>query len=669
MHAIDTLYAAHTMRTTLLVLLAACSGSAPSTTTTPPATPIEGSASTPPSAPAIAADAKPDKGTIDPALAAKVTGILEAFIEYNPDFTPDGKRVVFMSNRDGLPQLYLGDPAKPAAPPARIVTTTERIGGYQLLKDGRTILFISDVGADENWSIFRVGIDGKGLIDLTPGERINRDGPVVPDKKQDTMYFTARTMSEAKSTLYAASTRTPGPAKAIYTDDLPMFLSAMSPDGGKALVSQVPSGDENYALLIDIATGKAERIFPATGKAALSALEFSPDGKTIYIGTDNGTEQSTLLAIDARTKKILAKHDFAPTGANAGVTLVSRKTGAIAMTVTVGSYAEIRILDGKTLVQRSALKMPLGAGAAVDWSDDGKRLAVHWSTPSTPTTLFTVDGASGMSTPIRTEPRPTLKDMPAIDASVVDIPAFDGGRIPTNIYVARGESTTPHPTIVYFHGGPSSVSMIKWQVLTAFFVSLGYAVVEPNVRGSGGYGRAFEAADNGPKRLDAFKDIETTGRWIARQPWADKDRLVAMGSSYGGYSTLIALARSPAIWRAGVDLVGIVNLETFMKTTAGVIRTLFLVEFGDPDKDAAFLRQISPITDVDEIVDPTFIYAGANDPRVPRTESDLIVKALRTRKVPSEYMVAENEGHSLARRENQIELYARVARFLEAALR
>src|SRR6185436_15836180 len=131
----------------------------------------------------------------------------------------------------------------------------------------------------------------------------------------------------------------------------------------------------------------------------------------------------------------------------------------------------------------------------------------------------------------------------------------------------------------------------------------------------------------------------------------------------------VALTRTPDIWRAGIDLFGVVSMKTFMATTSGLIREIFLVEFGDPDKDAAFLESISPLHDVDKIVDPLFVYAGANDPRVPRTESDLIVKALRGRKVPVEYMVANNEGHSLARRENQIQFYARAARFLENHLK
>ena len=128
---------------------------------------------------------------------------------------------------------------------------------------------------------------------------------------------------------------------------------------------------------------------------------------------------------------------------------------------------------------------------------------------------------------------------------------------------------------------------------------------------------------------------------------------------------LVGLTRWPDLWRAGVNLFGVANLETFMATTSGFIREIFLLEFGDPAKDAAFLKQISPLADVARITAPTFVYAGANDPRVPRSESDLIVAALRERRVPNEYMVAENEGHSLARRENIIGFLARSARFLE----
>jgi len=313
--------------------------------------------------------------------------------------------------------------------------------------------------------------------------------------------------------------------------------------------------------------------------------------------------------------------------------------------------------------------MPLGAGGANEFSEDGGRLAVQWSTPNAPTDLYSVDVATGKATPLRREPRPSLADLPKIETTTTEIRSFDGGKIPIHVYrPADSGSGTKHPVVVSYHGGPAGVSMIRWNPSTAFLLSQGYVVVEPNVRGSSGFGRAFEEADNGRKRLDAFKDIEASARWVAAQPWADKDRMVVFGGSYGGYTVLVALSRWPDIWRAGVNLFGVVDLKTFMATTSGVIRDIFLLEFGDPEKDAAFLASISPITDVDKIVDPTFVYAGANDPRVPRSESDLIVNALRHRRVPTEYMVAEDEGHSLARRENLIEFLARAARFLETHL-
>jgi dipeptidyl aminopeptidase/acylaminoacyl peptidase len=207
---------------------------------------------------------------------------------------------------------------------------------------------------------------------------------------------------------------------------------------------------------------------------------------------------------------------------------------------------------------------------------------------------------------------------------------------------------------------------VRWDPIARFFLSLGYAWVEPNVRGSSGFGRAFEMADNGVKRSEAFKDIEAVGRWVGAQPWADKNKLVVYGSSYGGYTTLIGLTRQADLWRAGVDLFGVANLPTLLKTTSGA--EMLKTEFGDLEKDADLLAQLSPLRQVDKIVDPLFVCAGASDQRAPKAESDLIVKALRERGVPVEYMVAGNEGHSLSRRENRIALASRVARFLETEL-
>jgi dipeptidyl aminopeptidase/acylaminoacyl peptidase len=664
-------------RALLFVALAACDRGSSSTPTSTPMRPIEPAKPEPverPAPPPVEVNATPDvpsgaAAKRDAELVQKATGYIDAFVNSEPVPTRDGKQVVFVSNRDGLPQIYIADAAKPDAPARRLITTKERMTSILPTKDGKSLVFLSDTGADELWSIYKVGLDGKDLVELTPGEKLQRDEPIIPDGQPGTMYFSAQKMSESKSTLYSASATTPGPAKPVYTSEKPSTLEDVDDQGKRALVREFPSQSEMYVDMVDLATGKQTRMFPTSGKVSIFSTRFSPDGKTIYVATDGGEEQALVLALDAKTGKEIARHAIAPATARILAISVAKKGGTIAVPMIVGNRSEIRLLDAKKLAPKTTVKMPLGQGTSMAFTEDGKRLTAMWSTPSMPGELYMIDAATGAPAPLRKEPRPSLAGMPKIAVSSVDIPAFDGGNIPANVYVADGEETKPHPTLVIYHGGPAGVSTIRWSAMNAYFIALGYAIVEPNVRGSSGYGRAFEAADNGPKRLDSFKDIETSARWVAKQPFADKDRLVVFGSSYGGYTTLVALSRWPEIWRAGVDLVGIANLKTFMATTSGTIRELFLLEFGDPDKDADFLASISPLTDVGKIVDPTFVYAGANDPRVPRTESDLIVKALRQRKIANEYMVAENEGHSLARRESQLAFYSRCARFLETALR
>jgi dipeptidyl aminopeptidase/acylaminoacyl peptidase len=162
-----------------------------------------------------------------------------------------------------------------------------------------------------------------------------------------------------------------------------------------------------------------------------------------------------------------------------------------------------------------------------------------------------------------------------------------------------------------------------------------------------------------------MRDLEAVNAWTKAQPWADPKRVIAMGPSYGGYSVLMALTRQAPLWRAGVEYMGIANLVTFLQSTDQAIRAVFVDEFGDLDRDRALLEEFSPLRDVDRIAAPLFVYAGQNDPRVPRAESDQVVRALRARGIPVEYEVAADEGHSLDRRENRVEFLTRVARFLE----
>jgi dipeptidyl aminopeptidase/acylaminoacyl peptidase len=605
----------------------------------------------------------------DAELAKQVTPLVDAFLNTAGVLTPDGKRLVFLSNRDGIDQLYVADATKADSPATRLFTSAERVTGARVTRDGKAVVFRSDKGADENWSVYRVDLDGKNLTELTPGETLNRDDIFLPARASTMMYFSARKKEQGASSIYGLPIAG-GEAKKIYGIDSFGRLLDVTPDGGHLLFERVPSINDNILEVVDSAKGKAVKLYPAKGPATINDAKFSADGKRVFASTDSGSDRAVLLALDATSGKELARYTD-PASATASVLDVVEPVtrDKLACVIDAGNHNEIRLLDAATLKPSAEVKLPMGSGAVTDFSDDGKSVVVAWSTPNTPTDLFALDFSSGKVVPLRNEPRPSISALPTLEVSVNEVRAHDGVKIPVHEFLPPVAKTGKKlPIIVNYHGGPANVSRIRWNVGARFFTALGYVWVEPNVRGSTGYGRAYVMADDGAKRREALKDIETTGKWVAAQPWADKARIVIYGGSYGGYTTLIGLTRYPSLWRAGVDLVGVVNWVSFMKTTSGYIHDLFKTEIGDPEKEEVLLEELSPIRDVEKIKAPLFVYAGANDPRVPRSEDDQIVKALRARGVLVEYMVAPNEGHSLSRRENQIEFYSRAARFLEKAL-
>jgi dipeptidyl aminopeptidase/acylaminoacyl peptidase len=604
------------------------------------------------------------------ALAAQAAALVDAFVNEEAVLTRDGARVVFVSDRDGLPQLYVADVAAPTAPATRLLRWPERVGGPQLTADGAAVLFLSDRGSDERFSIHRLDLASGAVVELTPGGALGRDAPFLPPGAPDTMVFSARGMDDPASSIYVASVDRPGPARQVHRDDMPGFLTDVSRDGRSALLARYTSHQEQTLLRVDLRSGAVRPLYP-TGKAraAIADAAFSADGRRVFVATDGGAEQALVLALDAATGREVGRFVEldVPTATLSSIE-VAASGDLLAVTLHAGNRNEIRLLGARDLRPRSAVQMPAGAGGAGRFSEDGARLTAQWSTPAAPTDIVAIDTATGAVSRLRDEPRPSLDGLPAVDVQIVDVKAFDGTAIPVNVYRPAGASGKV-PVLVRYHGGPAGWSSVGWSAMARFFLLRGFAWVEPNIRGSGGFGRAFQAADDGPRREDAFRDVEATARWVAAQPWADAGRMVVLGESYGGYVVLSTLIRHAGLWRAGIDMFGFVSLASLMASTSGLVRQNYLTEFGDPVRDAALLASLSPLADLDRIRAPLFVYAGANDPRVPRAESDLVVERLRARNGTVEYMLKDDEGHSLSRRENQIEFFVRVARFLETHVR
>ncbi len=620
-----------------------------------------------PAAPSSAVAPDPAQGGRDAELTEQAMRIIDAFANHTASLSPDGKQIAFVSTRDGLNQIYLADASKPDAPATRLVESKERCHQPTFTPDGRAVIYISDRGADEYFSIFRVDLESRAVTELTAGARLRRSPPIIPDLAGGAMFFTAGKAEEREVKLYRGATDAAAQPELVYKDPGPGALYAVSRDGKQALVARWQTLADGQLFLVNAAAGTARQVYPPSGKQAnIIAAEFTADGKRILVATDEGGESAVLLALDPDGRERARYVETRPKTAQLTGIAVSPRGKQIAVLVDAGNRNEVRILDARSLRPRKTARLPLGAGGLGSFGLDGKRFTLTWSTPEVPVDVFAVNATSGRTAALRHDERPTLAGLGKIEVSITEVKSFDGTVVPVNQYLPAGR-TGKLPVIVIVHGGPAGASTVNFNPWARFWTGLGYAVLEPNVRGSTGFGRAYEKGDNGPRRLDSVKDMEAVGRWAIAQPWSD-GRAIVFGGSYGGYMTLMGLALQPDLWKAGVNLVGPANLISFMATTTAEIRSLFLEEFGDPEKDREFLMSVSPIRYVDKIVAPLFVYQGANDPRVPQAESEQVVAALRRRDVPVEYMLVANEGHSVEHKENHAAFLGRAARFLETHL-
>ena len=605
----------------------------------------------------------------DAETAAKIATIVDAWSNVDARLTHDGKRVVYRSNRDGVWQLYVADAAKPSEAAKKLTSGANRVVEFEITPDDKYAVFTSDEGADENFRIYRVALDGSALTTLTPGEKMRRVHPVVARRKNVIVYAGAASNERAER-IFVQSVEG-GEPRVVYTDPFPAVVVDVDPQGTQALFIRTVGISERLLFQVDLVSGRATRMYPEEGrKITVTDAAFSSDGKRIFIGTDDGTDAAHVLAIDAGSvagtapppiKARFKEEHFA--AASIEHIVASEVGDKLAVTINAGNRSEVRILDARTLKKIVDVRTPLGTTWSVAFSADGRSVPLALSTPDRPADLVVADAATGTTKPLRDEKRDKMPALAPVDVETLKLAAHDGLRIPVNVYLPKARPGKL-PVLVSVHGGPAGSYRVQWRESTRWWTSQGYAVVEPNVRGSTGFGRAYEKGDDKEKRIEAFKDLETVNKWVRAQAWADPERIVIMGGSYGGYSVLIALTRQQPLWAAGVDLFGVSNLRSLFRTTSAFIRSILTDEFGDLDKESALLDEYSPLKDAGKMTVPLFVYAGANDPRVPKSESDAVVAAVRASKVPVEYMVASNEGHSLDRRENRVAFLARVTRFL-----
>jgi dipeptidyl aminopeptidase/acylaminoacyl peptidase len=524
------------------------------------------------------------------------------------------------------------------------------------------MVFQKDVGGGEWYQLFRYDFGSGDSTLLTDGKSRNIQGPW--STKGDRVAYTSTRRTGQDTDLWVVN---PTDSK---SDRLVAQLKGggwepqdWSPDDSKILVLEGISVNETYMWIFDATTGEKTELTlrSADDKVAYSSPRFSRDGKGIYFTSDKNSEFQRLNYLDLATKqsKVLSQgiawdvEEFALSWDGRRIAFLANEDGLSAL----------HLMDTQTGKDLPIPKLPVGLVSGLLWHHNNKDLAFSLSSASSPGDAYSLDVDSGkLERWTFSETAVNISHFP--EPQVVRWKSFDGKMISGFLYRPPAKFTGKRPVLIEIHGGPEGQSRPDFLGRYNYYLNeLGIAILTPNVRGSTGYGKSFTKLDNGFLREDSYKDINSLFDWIAAQPELDASRIVVTGGSYGGHMTLaISTFYSDRI-RCSVDIVGMSNLVTFLEHTEGYRRDLRRVEYGDErdPKMREFLERIAPMNNIEKIKKPMMVVAGKNDPRVPVSESDQIVAALRKQGTPVWYIMAKDEGHGFQKKANQdYEFYATI---------
>ncbi|MBI1264333.1 MAG: prolyl oligopeptidase family serine peptidase [Alphaproteobacteria bacterium] len=562
------------------------------------------------------------------------------------DFAPDGG--VYIVTRFGETN-QIHHVASPMGMRRQVTFYDERTSGASVRPDGSgQFLFTRDVGGDEFFQGFLFDPESARSVQFTQDQTRNQGFTWAPDGSF--VAFASTTWDNPDYTIFTADPADPASVRAVFAGEGAITPADISPDGTRMVIGRYISINETRLQLLDIASGEASPINPGV-TAAYGAVSFSADGGSLFVVSDEGSEFRRILEIDlaGNAKRVVAEHDWDVQAMD-----LSPDGSLIAYTTNAGGISELHIIEAATGAARQGPDLPVGIIGGVSFSPDGSRIGFSHSSAGSPGDAWTYDLASGALT------RWTQSEVGGLDTSRFEAPelieyeSFDGLQVPVFVHRPQGEG--PHPVIISIHGGPEAQSRPGFNATYQYWIhELGAAVIVPNVRGSSGYGNEYVNLDNVLNREDSVRDIGALIDWVAAQPEFDADRIVVYGGSYGGYMVLASLMHYSDKLAGGINIVGISNFVTFLENTAGYRQDLRRAEYGD-ERDPgvrAYLESISPANHAHRITAPLFIIQGANDPRVPLSEAEQILAAVREAGGDPWYLVAMDEGHGFAKQSNR----------------
>lgn len=548
-------------------------------------------------------------------------------------------------------------------------------------RKGRYIVYTRDTGGNEATQVFRMDLDTRASTLLSAADERSSytwshrgDRLLISSVPLDR---TAREGSRAQISTALTLVDPLQPSQSRHLAELPgggWGDFEFSTDDAWIAAQQYRTRSDSDVYLIQAQSGERQKILPPAGAApaGYNGFAWSPDNQRLYLTTNQGGEFAELAVWERKSGALTVLSRHIPWDIEAFQ--LSPDGQRILAVANANGRDEVHVFDTATGKELPAPAVPAGSVGAPRWH--GKHpglLAYALNSPQSPGEVYAWDADTGLIQRWTVAPAPAGLDLERFASpELIQIPSFDGLSISAWLFLPDAQKFPgKRPVLMSFHGGPEGQSTVRFMGRINYYLNeLGIAVLLPNVRGSTGYGKTFMNLDNGFKRKDSVKDAGAFLRWTASHARLDSERIVVTGGSYGGYMSLATAVDYSALIKGAIDVVGISHFVTFLQRTESYRRDLRRLEYGD-ERDPvmrAFHEEIAPLNHANAIQVPLLVVQGKNDPRVPYTEAEQIVAAVRKQGVSVWYLLADNEGHGFQRKANADFGFYTTVRFLQETL-
>lgn len=572
------------------------------------------------------------------------------------DWLTDGSGMVIATRFGESSQLHLL--STPGGARNQLTFFEEPIlsGKIRPEQEAQQVLFLKDLGGNELYQIFLLDIESRQTQMLTDG--IGKTGSIVWNRKGTAFAYTSTRRNDTDNDIYIQQMDQLGEEQLVYESNGFWYPIQWSPDDTELLIGNYISVSENYLYLFNLETGKMQPLANSEEPFAYRDGCWDKEGKGIFLTTDLYGEFKQLVYWDRTSNQfnnLTADIDWGIEGFK-----LAPNGKQLIFSVNENGFSKLYLLDVETQKYKPIEMQDRGIVQGLRWHPSANQVAITYNTPQAPSDVWVLDLNENHLKQWTKSEIGGLEQSRFIAPEVIHYDTFDfieeeNRQIPA-FYFRPADFKEPFPVLIYIHGGPESQYRPAFSPIFQFYLKeLGVAIIAPNVRGSTGYGKQFQGLDNGYKREDSVHDIGKLLDWIEAQPELDASKVAVMGGSYGGYMVLASMTHYNARLSCGIDIVGISNFVTFLKNTKSYRRELRRVEYGD-ERDPEMrqhLERISPTSNAHKITKPMLIVQGLNDPRVPVTEAEQMLHAIRQNGGEVWYVLAKDEGHGFRKKRNR----------------